>query len=95
MGVLQDLPISDLGDQFKAAPSEKLAWAIIDEYYSFYGSDGMLENIWQMFSITMLADNEIVDSMQRNNVLTFYEFMKVFADAIYFLHLRKLNHSIT
>jgi len=79
---LLDLQKKLLEERTKAA-----AWDIIEEYFSFFGMECLKKDLWQMLVGTLTCDE--IDGLEkgrdRHNLIFFYEYTLLFAQATYLL----------
>lgn len=65
--------------------TSEAAWAIVKEYFFFFGSGaGVRDDMWQLLSGT-LTNKEIPNlkkAVDRHNLIFFYEFTLMFIDAV-------------
>jgi hypothetical protein len=71
-------------------PAERTAAAmeVINEYYNFFGGDGMRKDMWLLLSAAMgnpHAEN-LAKAAERYNLIFFYEFTLMLFDAVYLVH---------
>ena len=63
------------------------ALAIIHEYYSFFGSTGVRQDMWHLLSGTLCEEQGLLkESEERAYQLFFYEFTLMLLDAGYVIH---------
>lgn len=86
MHPMTGLPIRKFQKELRDHPSQEIAWKIIAEFYWMFKPKQVDNYLWFLASVAMTNEAEDLDAMKRNNVLTFYEFMRVVNDALAYLH---------
>lgn len=68
--------------------AQKAATAIVKEYISYFGVNGVRNDMWVLLSGTLgQADvNYMAKAVERYNLFFFYEFTLLFMDAVNVLH---------
>ena len=80
--------LKELHEQFNSLPEQHVAQKIINEYFRSFNTTQLQEQLWELTHGTIT--NEILKDTQtasdRHNILFFYEYTKLFLNAVYFLH---------
>jgi hypothetical protein len=64
------------------------AWNIVAEYFRFFGLEDVHHELWTI-TAGMLTNNEIQPQQKlidRQNLIFFFEYTKMFFEAVHFLH---------
>jgi hypothetical protein len=89
MSTLQGI-LKELQEQFTDKPKESTAQKIMDEYFSYVNANHVQEQLWELTIGTIT--NELMDTQtgaDRHNLIFFYEYTRLFFNAVYFLHCKK------
>ena len=71
----------------------KAAWDIIHEYFNFFGVDHVQSELW-LLTIGTLTNDEMEKSengKDRYNLIFFFEYTKIFVEAIHTLYADKVQ----
>ena len=90
MTLLPEILIS-LRQELASTQTKESAWKIIDEYFRFFGLDDVHNELWLLTAGT-LTNDEMQPSQKaidRRNLIFFYEYTKMFFEAVHLLHIQK------
>jgi len=80
--------LNKLHQELAEKQTKESAWDIIDEYFSFFGLESIHHELWLLTAGTL--SNEEMQFAQRpvdrSNLIFFFEFSKMFYEAVYLLH---------
>ena len=91
MGILPEI-LKDLRQALVNNQTKESAWNIIDEYFSFFGLDDIHNELW-VLTVGTLTNEEMEQfekGIERHNLIFFFEYTKMFFEAVQVLH--KINH---
>jgi hypothetical protein len=86
MHPLDGLPIYEQTKQFRKDQSGNNAWKVIETFFDAYGKEAAENTMWSAVSIAMQADNDLIDSQQRSNILYFFENFKCLNEVVAYLN---------
>lgn len=87
--------LATLQTRLRREQSPEAAWAIIDEYFSCNGPDGIREELWIMAKGAITNDLVTDSAASRHELLFGYEFLELMVEAVESLtRLRKPNELI-
>jgi len=85
--------LSNLRQELADKQTNESAWNIIAEYFSFFGLDDVHNELWLVTAGTLT--NEEMQHQQkatdRQNLIFFFEYTKMFFEAVYLLHNQQKN----
>ncbi len=84
-------PLSTWQQALRENPGSPVAHEIIAEYFSFFGVQKAKEELWFLTSAT-LTNEEVEQNKTANaraDMLFYYEFTKMFMEAVHSLHCSK------
>ncbi|HEV7331892.1 MAG TPA: hypothetical protein VGN63_12705 [Flavisolibacter sp.] len=64
--------------------SKAAAWAIIDDYFSFFNYEAWRKDLWQMLVGTLTSEqmDQLEKGMDRHNLFFFYEYTVLLLEAV-------------
>lgn len=74
--------LANLQTRLRREQSPEAAWAIIDEYFSCNGPDGIREELWIMAKGAITNDLVADSAACRHELLFGYEFLQLMVDAV-------------
>jgi hypothetical protein len=83
----------NLRQELAAKQTKESAWNIIDEYFHFFGLDDVHNELWLLTAGTLTNDEmqPSQNGIDRHNLIFFYEYTKMFFEAVHLLHKQKDN----
>ena len=71
--------------------TKESAWNIIDEYFSFFGLEDVLNELWLLTTGTLCNEETQFSqkAIDRSNLIFFFEYTKMFFEAVQLLHTKK------
>ncbi len=80
-------PLSNWQKELKENPGSTVAPEVIAEYFSFFGLQKAKEELWLLTAATLASDEAEPSNTAggRANLLFYYEFTKLFMEAVYSL----------
>jgi len=90
MSLLPEI-LTNLHHELTTHQTKESAWNIIDEYFQFFGLDDIHNELWLLTAAT-LTNDELQPSQKaidRRNLIFFYEYTKMFFEAVHSLHIQK------
>lgn len=89
MHTLEGLPILKHAEALQSSGKEKNAWAVLQEFFDFFGKDSAEEHLWYMLAMVLQSDNEEIVPRHRSNMIFFYEYSIAFYKAARFLYAQQ------
>ena len=83
MHPLQNLPMYSTWLKLEDEPSPRLAWEIVDHYFSHYHDDLMHEYVWYMLTHALTSEVAELEAHDVDGLLFFYEYTKIFSRAMF------------
>jgi len=83
--------LNKLRQDFTKAQTKKAAWNIIEEYFNFFGLYDIHDELW-LLTAGMLTNDEMEQTEKgtdKHNLIFFFEFTKMFAEAAHLLHNKR------
>ena len=80
--------LNKLHQELAANQTKESAWNIINEYFNCFDLENVHEELWLLTAST-IANVELEHSqkaLDRQNLIFFFEYTKMFFEAIYLLH---------
>jgi len=89
MSILPEI-LDKLRQNLAEKQTKKAAWKIIDEYFSFFGLDDVHHELWLLTAGTLTSDEmqQLEKGIDRYNLIFFFEYTKMFAEAVHLLHTK-------
>jgi hypothetical protein len=81
--------LAKMQQRLRREQSPEAAWAIIDEYFSCNGPDGIREELWIMAKGAITNDLITDSAASRHELLFGYEFLQLMVEAVGLLHNRQ------
>jgi len=70
------------------------AWKIIDEYFSFFSRECIDEELWRLTVGVLTNDTiELEKANDRHDIIFFFEYTKMFYEAVHLLYTRHKNNN--
>ena len=90
MTLLPEILIN-LRQELAAKQTNESAWKIIDEYFNFFGLDDVHHELWLLTAGTLTNDEMQPQQkgIDRRNLIFFFEYTKMFFEAVPLLHTQK------
>lgn len=95
MHSLEGLPILDHYKSLLSKGKENNAWAVLHEFFDFFGEQSPQEHLWYMLVMALKNDNDEIEARHRSNMIFFYEYSLALYKAAHFLYAqqKKKKHS--
>jgi hypothetical protein len=79
--------LSDLHQNMSESNTKVSAWAIIEEYFSFFGKELVTKELWLLLAGALSSDlvDDMDKALKRNDTIFFYEYTILFIDAVHLL----------
>ena len=83
--------LTDLRQELAATQTKESAWNIIDEYFQFFGLEDVHNELWLLTAGTLTNDEmqPSQNGIDRHNLIFFFEYTKMFFEAVHLLHIQK------
>ncbi len=85
--------LAKMQQRLRREQSPEAAWAIIDEYFSCNGPDGIREELWIMAKGAITNDLVTDSAASRHELLFGYEFLELMVVAVGVLHEQRMQKS--
>jgi len=87
MNLLPEILIN-LRQELADKQTNESAWNIIAEYFRFFGLDDVYNELWLVTAGTLTNDEmqQSQKAIDRQNLIFFFEYTKMFFEAVYLLH---------
>ncbi|RYZ45338.1 MAG: hypothetical protein EOO14_25860 [Chitinophagaceae bacterium] len=74
--------------------SKSTAWAIIDDYFSFFDHEAWRKDLWQMLVGTVTSEqmDQLEKAMARLDLFFFYEYTTMVLEAVALLRAKKKKY---
>lgn len=89
MNTLSGLPILDHYTRLLAKGKEKNAWAILYEFFDYFGEKSPEEHLWYMLVMALKNDSDEIEARQRGDMIFFYEYSVALFKAAYTLYMQQ------
>lgn len=81
----------NLQEHLSQKQTKAAAWAIIDEYISFFGKEGINNDLWKLL-VGALGSDELEGmekARERYNLIFFFEYTQLFVVAVHLLYEKR------
>jgi len=89
--------LNKLHQELAANQTKESAWNIINEYFNCFGLENVHEELWLLTAST-IANVELQHSQKaidRQNLIFFFEYTKMFFEAVHLLHSKEKKIAVT
>lgn len=87
--------LAALQKSLQQSPAPAAAWAIVEEYFYFIKPAGFQQQLW-VLTVGLLTNDEMQQAekgRQRHDIIFFFEFTILFAEAVHYLHTGHTPHT--